>query len=299
MEDKPIIILGFGRSGTTWLSDIISKSLGGLILFEPFHPLVCQNSKELCYENGSNQKNLEKIKKHINFVMTGNSREKWLLRNHLTSKIEDTSVQFLNQIWENCTNIGIKSIRLNFMIPWLFENISDRIVYIKREPKATISSILNRHNFFNEYGFEFHEIKMLQQIKTASVFTESTKNDLLDFYQALNNKIAKISFFWAITDKIVTNDLNSIGIDQISYEELYENPYKITQRILSNLGVENQKLHPSYIFTPSMLTLKTSHELEMFENSYNKLGSKVFWKESISELQANTIDEVVARIKNI
>ena len=37
-SDTPLWIVGFSRSGTTWLSEIICSTLGYREIFEPFHP---------------------------------------------------------------------------------------------------------------------------------------------------------------------------------------------------------------------------------------------------------------------
>ena len=151
-----IIILGFGRSGTPWLSDIISKTLGGLILFEPLHPKVLSNSKEIAYSKINEDKQSLQLIKHLNNVLENNNRSDWLLRNHIPYKIEEMGQDYFNLIWDYCRIIGFKSIRANHMIEWIYHNISKDIIFVTRHPSAVIASILRRekngHKFW-EFGW--------------------------------------------------------------------------------------------------------------------------------------------------
>ncbi len=78
--NRPTIILGLGRSGTTWLSDIISKYSGGMVLFELMHPGTYPASHHILYKD--NIATVDAID-HIAGVLNKDIRSPWLLRNHL------------------------------------------------------------------------------------------------------------------------------------------------------------------------------------------------------------------------
>lgn len=89
-NNRPIFVLGFGRSGTTWISDVISRTLCGILLFEPFHPKM--KIGRFAYQ--SNLDNIARmaLKYHIQNLLDGHIIEPWVLRNSLPydiSKIED------------------------------------------------------------------------------------------------------------------------------------------------------------------------------------------------------------------
>jgi len=293
-KNGPVIILGFGRSGTTWLSDIVSKSLGGLILFEPFHPEVCAFAKANCYHNGSDDNLLEQGNAHITKTLNKEISNKWLIRNHLTTHLDDVSDQFAAQVWDNCNVIGYKSIRQNFMIPWIYENVSKNIIFVKRDLLSVVSSLVKRTQFWKEFGFDFHEKKFFEEVITSQKYAFLDETNLKTIYFDLSEDYEKMAFLWIVTHQVVESDLNALGINYIEYEDLYMRPYETTRSILTQLGYENKPVHPSYIFTPSMLTLRTFHK-----ESFNKTSDLAFfWKDTLTKGMVDRILSLEERLIN-
>ena len=83
--NEPIFIFGLGRSGTTWVSDIISKYSGCLILFEPLHPNVFGDVNSIIYRESNPS---DYLIEHLDGVLNKKMRHEWLLRNHLPSTID-------------------------------------------------------------------------------------------------------------------------------------------------------------------------------------------------------------------
>lgn len=294
---EPVIILGFGRSGTTWISDIVSKSLGGMILFEPLHPEVCPLSKEFCYHTNDKPSLTQEIEKHINLCLGKQISNKWLLRNHISVNLEDASSKFVEDIWTNCEIIGLKSIRANFMIPWVYRNISKRIVFVKRHPCAVIASLVRRKRFWEEYGFDFHIKKFFEEVVFNEKYTFLDKSLLTDIFNDLNDDYEKMMFLWTISHIIVEKDAENLNIPIFSYEEFYLKPYENSKRLLEYLGHEKPKIHPSYIFTPSMLTLKTHHEFSDSESFVESKDISVFWKDTLSKSQVERINSLNSQLR--
>ena len=294
-SNNPIVILGFGRSGTTWLSDIISKAVGGLILFEPFHPEVCAFAKAYCYHNGSDKEILEKGALHLQDSFDKKKSNKWLIRNHLSSSLEEVSDEFVSQVWSECAVIGYKAIRQNFMIPWVYANISKNIVFVKRDLLSVVSSLIKRKQFWKEFGFEFHEKKFFTEVLISNryAFFDSTK--LTTIYNGLQDDYLKMAFLWIVTHYVAEYDLKRLGIPYFKYEDLYLDPYKTTNKILSHIGHEDVTLHPSYLFTPSMLTLRTFHT-ESFDKSWDM---EFFWKDTLSKDMISSLLRLQSTIADI
>ena len=298
MNKEPIMILGFGRSGTTWVSDIISKSIGGTILFEPMHPesLTLSRSKEYCYYAGDDPKMLSDLHDHFKAMHKGDDRNKWLLRNHIGANLESVSQAYIDSIWDNCTILGSKIIRGNFQIPWIYKNISKKIVFIRRHPCSVISSLLNRNRFWEEYGFPFHEKKFLSETLDNSKYAHLKLKELYPLYSSLEEDWEKMTFIWAVSHKIITHDLEQLNIPIFDYEDLYLNPYVTTKKMLDYLGHTDVTLHPSYIFTPSMLTLKTFHEFSDNTDYVGNAGFRIFWKNTLDLNQENRILTITEKV---
>ncbi len=288
MNGEKIIILGFGRSGTTWLSDIISKLLGGIILFEPFHPEVCKKAKELCYHNGGDVDLVNYAHQEITKFLNKENRSRWLLRNHLSTSIEEVNEHFVKEIWDNCNVLGYKSIRQNLMIPYLYNNVSTRIIFLKRDILSVIASLMRRKRFWMEFGFDFHETKFFREVIKTEKYDYLDKNQLLSMYSNLKDDYLKMAFIWVVTHCIVEKDMKAINTPIFNYEDLYLRPYETTETIAKFIGEENCKIHPSYLFTPSMLTLRTFHKDDDFSLN-KKSGLDIFWKDTINKEMSNAI----------
>lgn len=294
---EPIIILGFGRSGTTWLSDIISKSLSGLVLFEPLHPEVFPKSAECCYHNGSDPAMVDVIDNQLKASLKGENTNKWLLRNHISARLEDVSEGFVDRLWNECDLIGFKCIRGNFMIPHFYKNYSTKIVFIKRHPCAVVSSLINRKRFWEEYGFNFHVEKFFKETINSGVYDFLNKEYLSDLYKSLDEDYLRMTFIWAVSHKIVTHDLKRLNLPIFSYEDFYLRPFEAVRNLYAFLGCPDKKIHPSYLFTPSMLTLKTFHEFSGSEKFATEDNMRVFWEKTVSLEMETEILSLVEKIK--
>jgi hypothetical protein len=258
---KKVFILGFGRSGTTWLSDIISKSLNGLVLFEPLHPSVDEViSRNFAYSMEPDHR----LRKFLEVVLTKNVRRDWLLRNHLPDTIQNTSNEIKKEIWDSCKIVGMKFIRANFMIDWFKDNFDCEIIYIKRDIYSVISSIIKRN--FWEFGWE----------NTYNLFRSGVEKKI-DF-KIYFKYIQQIASMWCATE-VLRSKRNDILT--INYEDLYYEPYTKVGEILDFIGMSETSVHPSFIYTPSNVSL-------MEISSHKKLELNTFrqnlFEEDIEEI---------------
>ncbi|MEP3791946.1 MAG: hypothetical protein ABJM56_06850 [Gilvibacter sp.] len=231
----------------------------------------------------------------IEHTLNKKNRNKWLIRNHLSSNLEDVSHDFAHQVWENCDVVGYKSIRQNFLAPWLYENVSSKIVFLKRDLLSVISSLLKRKQFWREFGFDFHEKKFLEEALESDKYSYLQRQDLLALYNSLEEDYLKMTFIWVVTHAIVERDFDRLGLPIFDYNDFYEEPYKTTTKVLEYLGYEDVNLHPSYFFTPSMLTLRTFHN----KANGSDLNPGKFWTESLTNDQVETILQLQHEISNL
>jgi len=288
-----IIIGGFGRSGTTWLSDVISKCLGGLILFEPFHPAVFSSSEEFIY---SEDISIDQIRKHLDFLRAHCPTNPWILRNHLNSPLDSHSSAFLEYVWSNSKILGYKTIRGNHCLDRLSKvSNKSKIIYIYRHPFAVLSSINKRARFWEDVGWNTHKELFFKRALQASLFDEQTRIQLHDIVLGLRSKNENIITMWALSLMISINEVELADGHIISYEELYMEPYEHVKKLLGYLGVEGKSIHPSYFFTPSMTSLRTLHHLRKYGESEVNMD-QLFWKDHIGLDEAKNLK---ALCKNI
>lgn len=291
MQSLPIIIMGFGRSGTTWVSDIISKTLGGLILFEPFHPAVNQKAYEYLYTSG--QSKIEQAIYHYSEeLMAKRYQQRWLLRNHLPLDLDYTDTEFETQVWRECEIIGYKEIRLNLMLPNFLEKNNSKIIFTIRHPLAVLASIKKRTRFWLEFGFEQHYQKFIKETFDNPQYINSSIQQKRFWLNETKDEISKAALMWAVTHELLAQDLTSKNIYLLDYEKLYNDPFRETRYLLSFLNKESAKLHPSYIFTPSMTTHKTLHGSKDMSN-YQKLGNAFFWETILTANELKTCCQIL------
>ena len=288
----PIVILSFGRSGSTWISDIVSKALGGLILFEPLHPETCPFAAEICYADASDPEQSERLYNLLNQILNKQDHNRWLLRNHLFSPLEAVSPAFVETVWSECKVLGFKEIRANFLIDWLIDHLDAQIVYIARHPCAVIASVHRRVNFWNEFGFERH-----WQFFRERVIENPRHRAALAAHDAIIARVRtqteREAVMWAVTHKLAAQTLARRGLPIFRYEDFYETPFPAVRRLLRYLGRDDVSLHPAHIFVPSMTTLRTVHGLTASENDYATRGLALFWKDILSADEVRGIMDIV------
>jgi len=291
MPSNPIVVLSFGRSGSTWISDIISKALGGLLLFEPMHPESCPFAAEICYDDASNPGQSRRLEPFLNGILDKEDHNRWLLRNHLFSPLEGVSPDFVETVWDECDVLGFKEIRATFLIDWLIKHLNARIVYLVRHPYAVIASLHRRKNFWNEFGFEQHW-RFFQQRVLLNPSHQTLLRPYASVIESAQTQTALETVMWAVSHKIASATLQRHGLPIFYYEDFYRNAFATTRAMLDYLGYD-ANLHPSHIFVPSMTTIRTVHGLTSSESDYSSAGMAIFWQDILPEDDLHTIGEIV------
>ena len=294
MNKGPLVITGFGRSGTTWLSDILSKCLQGLVLFEPFHPIVFNGADKVCYKTLVQDSDL--IKKHWKQCKISPPNNPWLVRNHLPDT-ENISDSYINYLWSNSKILGFKSIRLNHSLSTIKSQLNARVIYIYRSPLCVLFSINARKNFWNEFSWNWHSENFFKRALSTDNFTVSEIEVLKSILNHVNSRNKTILSMWAISFLISMTEVLRNGFLSLCYEDLYRSPYECTAKILKGLNEHNHiGFHPSYFFTPSMTSLRTIHvERKHLLNSNNDV-IKYFLRDHLSAESLREFNELIASI---
>lgn len=297
MNQGPIIIGGFGRSGTTWLSDIISKILGGLILFEPFHPAVFDRAHEFCYHSTSENK--DALIDQWGACQHSLLQNPWLIRNHLNDPLEDCSEAFIQYIWSQSRIIGFKTIRCNHLLSFFQEKLMARLIYVHRHPLAVLTSINNRPNFWKEFGWQWHINTFLERTVHPGNFHNYELKHLRLLIERVKDKDALIVLMWSISFLLSIRQVRRSVAHIVSYEQLYMDPFKEVREMLIYLGEENLGIHPSHLFTPSMTTLNTLHHHLGIKTLTRLELDNLFWKNYIDPLVSTTLLSLISKVLEI
>ena len=282
--NKAVFILGLGRSGTTWISDIISKYSGGLILFEPLHPQIYSDVNTTIYRESVLSAALVK---HLDAVLSKQLKRDWLLRNHLPSTIDQVDPKYVESIWEHSEIIGLKSIRLNTSFDSLVEHYSARVVYFIRHPLAVIASIRNRPHFWEDLGWSQHWRLFNNHIRGLKFQKLSAD---------CNTRIEQLAFVWGYLNLRALKQLHQINSQPIFYEDLYTHPFDQVKNLLINLDLYDHPIHPSHIFTPSMVSLNTLHSAQYSSFDDDFLSLDFFWTDTLTDDEIKSIHRVIHKL---
>jgi len=245
----PVLVLGFGRSGTTWISDIISRTTGQLVLFEPFHPSVTDHAADISY--GPLDESTARIALElVTGVLTGDNQRPWLLRNHIPFRVEDMQEDFQQLLWRECEVLGFKEIRANFDVAWLGEHVSRRIVFIVRHPYGVVASIRQRSNFW-EFGWPGTFELMMSKTILADAFDGTALAELRPQARSARSDAERIALMWTATHLVALPQLRELGLPVHNYADFIAEPFNASRKLLSSIAVEGP-VHPSQLFSPSV-----------------------------------------------
>jgi hypothetical protein len=209
-----IIVSGSGRSGTTWLGNVIAGD-EFRILFEPFDYRHVPEANGLGLRPYFRPKdNYPQWFPFIERVMTGNIENKWIDQEKNRLNIEKIQKGIL-----------IKEIRGNGMLAWIADNFHCKIVYIIRHPCAVITSRL-------KLKWETHLESFWEQQELIDDYLLQYKNVI----ENAKTEVQKHAVMWCIENLIPLHHISEYGWIFCKYEHLLMDPEKEIKRILNLLG---------------------------------------------------------------
>lgn len=257
---KNIIIFGHGRSGTTWLAQIISAS-GIELNFEPLNysrlgiiPKISKPYNTLYLQKGD-KINMEKF---YDKALKGKIRTKWTQRGN--------SVKAKRKV--------IKVIRANLMIDWVLDRYDVYPIFMIRNPFAVVVSRTIRKKGENNVNGLF-ENKILYDL-----YLHKFRK-----YKKLTDPMLVGTFQWCLQNYIpkVEGILDKVQI--IQYEKLYENPNKVIKELAEKYEFDFNEDVKKMINSKSVTARKYS-KVEGYDPLTN-------WKKHVTEEQIKKMLEII------
>ncbi|MBI5962798.1 MAG: sulfotransferase domain-containing protein [Chloroflexi bacterium] len=218
-----IILAGSGRSGTTWLGDLISAIAKAQQIFEPLAPLQNPLVRDLTgwelntpnvsyirafYLAADNPS--ETWKKHWLDILTGNYRTYWT----------DANRQF---IFPGC--YLVKEVYANLMLGYLYKHFASKIVHLVRHPCAVIASRLM---------VPWHA--SVKDILSQEELVEQYLRPWIGLIEKEKDLVGAHAVWWAVENMVASRQLSSYPHQFIYYEETVTQPGKIGSRLANWLG---------------------------------------------------------------
>jgi Sulfotransferase family len=207
-----VFLAGSGRSGTTWVSNIINHGGGYRVVFEPFHPdkvRACKafGRKQYLRPDDRREEYLEPARR----VLTGGLRHPWTDR---------FNTKFVAR------RRLIKDIRANLLLGWMRENFPGLpIVLLLRHPCAVAASRL-------ALGWRDNLSETMEQEELVEDFFVPMQADIRDARGAFECHV----FSWCVENYVPLRQFGPGEIHLAFYEMFLTHPEDEIRRLFTFLG---------------------------------------------------------------
>jgi hypothetical protein len=229
-----VFLAGSGRSGTTWLSEIINHKGTYRYVFEPFNPrevgVVRQfRSKQYLRPDDRREEFLEPAR----LVLTGEIRDPWTDRFH---------GRFVAR------RRLIKDIRANLMLGWMRTNFPGMpIILLLRHPCAVVASRL-------ALGWKDNLCETMEQEELVEDFLLPMETEI----RAASDDFERHLFLWCIDNYVPLMQFESGQIHLAFYEDLLVSPEEELRSLFTFLGEDFDERIYRKLGRPSPLSRKNA-----------------------------------------
>ncbi|MEW6638522.1 MAG: sulfotransferase [Actinomycetota bacterium] len=206
-----VFVAGSGRSGTSWLADLINHRRDHRYVFEPFDPRrvkLCGHFRSRQYLRPEDRR--EEYLAPARRILSGGLRSRWTDRFHRTFVARRRV---------------IKDIRANLLLGWLHRNFPGMpIVFLLRHPVAAVLSQIS-------LGWRDVLDETLEQRELLEDFSLP-----LEEMHAARDPFERRLFLWCVENYVPLRQLGVEGACVVFYENLVLRPERELRRLFACLG---------------------------------------------------------------
>jgi hypothetical protein len=231
-HEDSVFLAGSGRSGTTWLSEIITHGGGYRYVFEPFNPARVRafehfRTKQYLRPDDGREEFLEPAR----LALTGALRSPW------TDRFDGVFV---------ARRRLVKDIRANLLLGWMRANFPGMpIVLLLRHPCAVVASRL-------ALGWKDNLDETMEQEELVEDFLLPVESEI----RAARDDFERHLFLWCIDNLVPLRQFARGEIHLAFYENLLKNPEDELQSLFGFLGEDIDEQVYDGLGRPSPLSRK-------------------------------------------
>lgn len=246
------IIAGFGRSGTTWVQDVLAEANQLRPVFEPLHPRFVPGAAAYAHRYLTASDAAPGLQDLLSTYISGEYRSLWtdyrIIRRRLYPRLSHVVSlhafrEQLHLYRESLQSFRtyhpqrrrpqriVKLVRANMMLGWLRAKFDARIVFLIRHPAAVITSQMNAARTWDPYP-------QLEIYKKDEQLVDLLDAPLREF---LFGKVAAVEAYalsWCIENRVALEQAREFDIPVICYETMLEEGEPQWRRILAALALE-------------------------------------------------------------
>ena len=249
---RPRIVVGFGRSGTTWVQDVVAESNDLRAVFEPLHPALVRNAGLTYLDYREPDDEDPDLRAYLERYISGDFHSLWADYRFVPTSLwfrphENLSVDSLRRVFRSqrraVRNVlsyrkqrrfagrVVKLVRASMMLSWLQRTFNARMVYIVRHPVAVVMSKLRAPYAWNCRS-------MLGRYKEDRRWMQALDKDFSNLLTDNLSDTEAHTLQWSIEVQVALQQARAAGIPVVSYEQLVENSDNQWPRIWNALELE-------------------------------------------------------------
>jgi hypothetical protein len=277
----PRLIVGSGRSGTTWVLDCLSQANELRPIFEPLHPAESSLGLRYAYQAMAEADEDEELERHFRNLAAGRIRSRWidyrgsrqLLFPHVSKLDSMSSIKrWARRWWKYIHDRGslrratrrentlIKCIRANLMAGWLTRTIGFRTVMIVRHPCAVLESQVRLGT-----AKAWDPTPVLARYRASRKLHEVTGGRYERLLESNLTRTESLALRWVIENQLPVERSREDGYSVVCYEDLVLRPEVAWPSVCASLELEHVPDRallgrPSQQASPSSASIQTWRE---------------------------------------
>lgn len=260
---KSIFLAGTGRSGGTWLSDIINQHNEYRFIFEPFHPKRAPWMKPF-----GERRYMRPEDNDPEFLALAQSIVEGRIRHAWTERFNRRLVAHARLIKEDYANLMMKWLRVNF--PGM------PLILLLRHPCAVAAS-------FVAHNYKGAVMPLLDQEKLVEDFLHLYLDDIRQAKDTFERTI----FLWCVETLVPLRQCRPEEMHVVFFENLVQQPEAEIGRLFSYLGKSMDNLDLEKLKIPSLTARRASSAVWTGANRTDG------WKKSVSDEQRRRALEIL------
>lgn len=260
-----VIISGTGRSGTTWIADILNYNNGYRYMFEPFSPKevrIFKKTGELPYLRPQNK--APRIYELVKKVLSGRIRGGWISKgNH----------KFISR------KRLVKEIHINIALKWIKSNFPEiPVILLLRHPFAVA---------YSKTRLSWWDADRIMKIYlNQEDLVEDFLKDKIEAASKLEDDFSRFIFIWCIENIVPLSQFSRGEIHLAFYENFCRDPRSEIKRMFDFLGKDMDEGVLDAVRKPSRVTREDS---AIFKGR-NPVSD---WKDKLTQGQIKSAMEIL------
>jgi len=262
---RSVFLAGTGRSGGTWLSEIINRHNEYRIIFEPFHPKRAPWMKP--FGERRYMRPDEKDEAFLTLarsIVTGRVRHAW------TERFNRRMVTHQRLVKEDYANLMMKWLHVNF--PGM------PLILLLRHPCAVGLS-------FVTHEFKGAVLPLLDQPKLVEDFLHPYADEI----RGARDTFERTVYLWCVETLVPLRQSRPGELHVVFFENLVRNPEAEIARLFSHLGKSMDGLDLERLKTPSLTARRASSAVWTGADPVDS------WKKKVSDEQRKRALEILER----